>query len=156
MRSLKPILSVFLLLTYLVGIGHEFLPHSHADEAGTKETHNEHGHLHGHHYHAEGDVVDHTHLAHQDHFDDGLFDLLICILSETDHSDEDVHYVLPIEVNQARNKDLNKAKLVAVLVSFIPFIELSTQTESCSGFIKDGLVLAYQTASPLRGPPVIS
>lgn len=160
MQTLKPILSVFLLLTYFVGIGHEFLPHSHADEVGSHQAKVEHGvdhgHHHSHHHHDDGDHEDHSHVVHQDHFDDGLLDLLICILSETDHTDADEHYVLPSEANQTRSKGFEKAKFVAVLVSFVSFIEASEKGELKPDFCKVELASVQISTSPLRGPPSIS
>jgi hypothetical protein len=82
MLSIRVITAVFLLLSYSVGMAHDFIPHCH--EANEEHHHNTHNHnhdLHGDEHHDDN----HQHFPHQNHLDEGLLGLISCLLGEADH-----------------------------------------------------------------------
>ena len=85
MQMKKTILSLVLLLSYSLGFAHNLLPHcSNPDQL----SHNHHE-LHEH-YNGEGSSeLDHAHITHNNHKDEGLYDFLLCLLSEVDHHTHD-------------------------------------------------------------------
>ena len=85
MQMKKTILSLVLLLSYSLGFTHNLLPHcSNPDQF----SHNHHE-LHEHHSEEHSHDIEHEHIAHDNHEDEGLYDFLLCLLSEVDHHSHD-------------------------------------------------------------------
>ena len=118
MDILKHILSYVLLLVYGVSFGHQLIPHHH-HEINTQLNH----HHSGVHNHCIDDKETHQHVEHGDHFDEGVIDLLACILGEHEHNPEgdgetvqvpndskyagEKHFVLPILPVQVIGPDVH-------------------------------------------------
>ncbi len=80
MVSLKHIASYFLLFVYSISFGHQIIPHHHHTES---ENH-ENEHVEAHHCVAESEA--HDHVAHENHFHEGLLDYIGCILGGHEHN----------------------------------------------------------------------
>lgn len=159
MPLFKQIGSLLLLLVYSVGIAHGAIPHTHfADELEVPvyEHGMEHGSHHQHHHHNADDSGDHTHVQHEGHFDNGLMDMLICILSESDHTDI-AELFLFAEGNEA-SLDEAKLQLAAVLVSFVTtnLEETSSKTVVYTPWVDGSYNCFHVSAASRRGPPFIS
>lgn len=137
-----------LLFSYSLGFTHDLLPHCHHD-AGTDKHVVEHS---GHHHHHEG------HEGHDKHADEGLVDLLICLLSNTEHASNhpDDFFVVPSNIDQRTNDRLTGIQLAVLLQHFF-YVPIGTPLPS--EFNTASLALCagpYLSASPERGPPVVS
>jgi len=72
-------LAEFLLMVYAISFGHSIIPqHHHNSELGE----------HTEEMHCESNVNDHQHISHDDHFDEGFWDFLGCLI-------ENLHQGLP-------------------------------------------------------------
>ncbi|MFT5779105.1 MAG: hypothetical protein ACI837_002062 [Crocinitomicaceae bacterium] len=90
MRVGKSLISLLLICSYTTGFCHSFLPacgefhvaHTHASDSA----HQEHDHD-NHHHHSSTESInnEHSHIVHNDHYDDNLLDFLICTLKESKH-----------------------------------------------------------------------
>ncbi len=79
---------LILVLVYLIGLAHNLVPHVDAFPLD-----NDVPHLHEHHTHTgKSQPAGHSRdIAHADHYDSGLYDLLLCFLNESEHSGGDCH-----------------------------------------------------------------
>ncbi|MBI1286267.1 MAG: hypothetical protein GC178_01700 [Flavobacteriales bacterium] len=159
MPLFKQIGSLFLLLVYSVGIVHGAIPHMHyANELNIPvyEHGMEHGNHHQHHFHDADYSGDHTHVQHEGHFDNGIMDMLICILSESDHTDVAELFLC----SRANELSLDEAKLqlAAVLVSFVPtnLEETSSKTIAYTPWVDGPYNCSHISAASRRGPPSVS
>ena len=112
MQMKRTILSLVLLLSYSLGFAHNLLPHcSNPDQFS-------HSHHQTHEHHSEEGLhhVGHEHIAHDNHEDEGLYDFLLCLLSEVDHH---YHYELNTDFTFSKISEINldflKVKVNAVL-----------------------------------------
>lgn len=104
MHIKRTVLSLVLLLSYSLGFAHNLLPHcSNPDQF----SHNHHQ-LHEHHSNAELPDSQHEHIAHANHEDEGIYDFLLCLLSDVDH-----HY------HDELNTDFTFSKISEVSLDFI-------------------------------------
>ncbi len=159
MITKKIIISIILLLTYSLGFAHNFIPHHHDTETEIhKHSHEDEGHHHHHHGSEEKSHEGHEHISHGDHFDEGLYDLIVCFLHDANHHEDecDNHYFIPTKNSNRKTQNSQQLKLVAVLFSLSVEItqpELTTNLDVNSS-------IAYRDPSmedsPLRGPPSIS
>ena len=149
-------------MTYVIGYTHTLLPHhqeTNADEQNIAIIEDEHHH-HDHHQHTpEVDASeDHQHISHENHYDEGLLDLVVCLISEVEHPENDcnLEYYNLVKTKVVIQNKLLKARFVAV---FIAVLNLSGQSESSSEY-GAGNNLVYQPPlllnTPNRGPPTIS
>ena len=153
---------MILLLTYSLGFAHNIIPHSHDSETEHHEENHEHeGHHHHHHHHHHSTskqlTANHEHITHGNHFDEGLYDLLICFLHEAHQEDEceNQHYI-PANTNRIIINKLQVNKLVATLFSITLESEMSeliseNQIDSETSYLSPSV-----EDTPLRGPPSIS
>ncbi len=81
MKARKVIWSVVLLLTYSLGFAHYLIPHSHTEGEG-------HDHAHHQHLDIDNHNEDEFHIHHDDHVDPSVYDLLICLVSEMEHPED--------------------------------------------------------------------
>jgi hypothetical protein len=155
----KIIISFLLLLTYSLGFAHNFIPHQHNSETETHSHAHDDKHEHHHHNKTTKLELDHEHISHGNHFDEGLYDLLVCFLHDTDFHTDDCnnHYFIPTKTNNtASDRSLQLFAIVNTLFATtfeseespsIDFIELDATSKYRSPSIEN---------SPLRGPPVLS
>lgn len=158
MKIIKSVISVFLLLTYSLGFAHNLIPH--CQELAIGEQQNISHHHHEHHQH-EPDVKlssELDHIVHEGHFDENIYDLIACILSELEHPADDCHnsQYVPTKSNNDLTKQLSKVKIVAILFSVLGF---TNQSKSPSEYSCE-VAVQYSSPpldnSPNRGPPSIS
>ncbi len=133
---------------------HGAIPHSHYGELADSF---EHGGHHQHHHHDANYTENHTHVAHDGHFDNGLMDMLICILSEADQTDIADLFIVSNSQNEV---SLNQAKLqfAAVLVSFVTLDveEIAPQVVVSSSDFDLSYRYSHISSASRRGPPVVS
>ena len=154
MQLKRAILSVSFLLVYSLGFSHDLIPH--CRDHGKSHDH-KHGHEH-HHHDVHDHNEDHDHISHHGHFDEGVLDLLICVLSETDHPvTEDEHcFYLPEVRNYKANSENFK-----FIANFICSAVMRARADDNTGASfqiapANGYLPPPIANSPHRGPPVIS
>jgi len=150
------IISLLLLLTYSLGFAHNFIPHQHNAET---ETHNHaHDDKNEHHHHNGINKlgVDHEHISHGNHFDDGFYDLLVCFLHDAEfHSDDSNNdYFIPTKTN---NTSSEISLQLFAIVNTLFATTLETKEASSLDFLDIDLTSNYRSPSlvdfHLRGPP---
>ncbi len=162
MQLKRMFISVTLLLTYAVGSVHALVPHCHHAESGVQlsaDHHRQHHHRHQHHEHDDDPSGEHHHVMHRDHLDDGLMDLLICILSETAHSGASVDQCLLNSkvLNKLPTDAWSKVKLTAVPVTIAGIDDKVLDPAPACRSVPPGLHgTAHNASSPHRGPPLVS
>ena len=156
MITKKIIISIILLLTYSLGFAHNFIPHHHDAETEIHEhSHENDGHKHHHHASEEKSHEGHEHISHGDHYDEGLYDLLICFLHDANHHEDecDNHFYIAPKPNNTLSNKSQQLKLVATLFALTTEVELPELTT----YFEANPTTFYQPHSiedsPLRGPP---
>ena len=151
------LISILLLLIYSLGFSHNIIPHQHGVEIEIHEhSHEKNEHSHHHHNSAKKIKTEHQHVAHGNHFDESLYDLLICFLHES-HQDDDcvTQYYISAKTNRTNINKLQVNKFITILFSIILENEdrLATGYQIYSNI--DYHSQAIEVTSP-RGPPKIS
>lgn len=158
-RLKRALIASLLLFAYALSFAHNAIPHCHHALRISDGNHLhavEHNH-HGTDYH-KGEPVDHTHISHKDHLDDGLFDLLICLFSETEHPDQDESdRYFPSANKNHKKDDPAKPKLTLVVLAglFMDFNDNSAPAAACPE-IRFSYIAPLVANAPHRGPPAIS
>lgn len=155
MRLSKIVISIMLLLTYSFGFAHNLVPHC---NDSFEENHN-HTPSHNHHNHSEGEEFDteHSDIAHNDHFDGGVSDFLVCLVHESETPDEEcsIEHCFTINPNNFSLKDISKIQTAIILFAVSQPI---VQNEPIA-YSSMGLEINYLSPpledSPHRGPPFI-
>lgn len=149
-------MSVFLLLTYIIGLAHSLIPHchNHSGDGHSAELH-QHAHHHSHdsvqaHYYAQ----DYTCV---DSTAPGLFALMSNWLGAMEHPFTECNIENYVPLNAADGvSDLLKLKQVLICIVLFAFAEPEDELH----LYTDGDALLYKSPhlynSPLRGPPVLS
>ncbi len=158
MKLIKPVIAVFLLLTYSFAFAVELVPHSHTDNISEHFEINLGEQSHSHHRHAENEVITHGYSLNENHSCDGILCLLECFLSKLEDPQSDIihQHFTTLEINNTEYKGLSKTKIIAVL--FAVFVE-PTEIESYQVFntiFIDKYQLSLVKSSPHRGPPSFS
>lgn len=151
-----------LLLAYTIGFAHNVIPHCHhaLGEMEQAHDHSEAHHVHEHqdHQHEEHEEVDHAHISHKDHLDSGLLDLILCVLSETDHpATNHGHEFYQNTANSAVKLD-SATNLKLSALALLVFTDPSCDLEPVSFGTDPPRIYSppYLSNSPHRGPPVFS
>lgn len=152
MTPLKRFLSFLLLLSYSLGMAHAMVPHSAAMEADTD--HSGHEHLH----HEPNLQNEEEHFSHHNHCDESVYDLIVCLLAETDHRVE--HCVSDLYL-ASQNQDLQIQSPILILWdAVLSPISLSIDLDETElEYFNVDEILASTERRPhysLRGPPHIS
>jgi len=155
----RVIISFLLLLTYSLGFAHNFVPHQHGSQ--TEKHKHTHDDKHEHHHHNETNnlAIDHEHISHGNHFDEGFYDLLVCFLHDTDfHSDDcKSHYFIPAKSNNTLSE---RSLQLFAIVNTLFSTTLESEEASSIDFLDLDFTSDYRSPSlvdsPLRGPPVFS
>lgn len=154
MRTSKVIISLLLLLTYSLGFAHNLIPHSHEVETENHiAEHDNEGHHH-HHKAVEHSHGEHEHISHGDHFDGGVLDVLLCVLHETNHPEDDCkdEHFLPANSNRIIINKLQTKQLVTILFAIeTEAIELDLLVSS--QVVEKSYLSPSVEDTPLRGPP---
>lgn len=166
MKTGKVIISLFLLLTYVIGYAHSLLPH-HADTEAVEQSSMNIDGKHHHHNHMQASPSENSKnnrlIEHEHHYDDGLFDLIVCLINEVEHQENDCNFDFydlanPIAIENKANSKHNpvKARFVAV---FVAVLNLSIQNNK-PATINPEFTIVYNappiTQSPNRGPPTLA
>jgi len=151
----KLIISIILLLTYSFGFAHNLVPH--CNDSG-EENHN-HAPSHNHHYHAEGEAIDaeHSDIAHDDHFDEGINDFITCLVNESETPEEEcsIEHCFIINSNSFSLKDINKIQVAIVLFTVTQPIVQNEPIAYSSTDLEINYLSPPLEDSPHRGPPFI-
>lgn len=156
----KVFVSIFLLLTYTVGLAHEVIPHSHYNLVGHSHGNNKQApdqHPADHQHHQEN--CENDHFTHGDHCDEDLLEYVVCLVSEKGHPatcNARFLYVpnlahVKVKITEDQTFPSTAAFLSALVERYYPPAWHELQPE---------LPLDYSppllAAAPLRGPPVVS
>lgn len=151
MQIRQSIVAIFLLAIYSLGFTHGIIPHC---ENARSENH----HHHEHHEHEQDDSVDDGHIAHDDHLDHGVYDYIVCLVSDLEQEDNgcNMHHCSKVDLREFSSKQTNDTKLVATTIKSLnlEFLE-SESIEFIEGKETSGLP-PILIDSPRRGPPFIS
>lgn len=156
MQFRHSILAFFLLAIYCLGFLHVNVPHcenSHGENS-QGETH----HHHEHHEHELGDNNDDGHIAHNDHLDDGLYDYIVCLVTDIEHESDgcNMHHCAKIDLREFSLKQSFESKFIAAKSNLLGFGFFETNSlEFVEGKETSGLP-PILVNSPRRGPPFIS
>ena len=90
----QSIISLLLVLSYAIGLAHHLVPHCDGICTSPGLVH-ESGDSHHHHHHDlnEENPLDHKHILHNGHLDGGVYDFIICVLSDTLHLDDNCELI---------------------------------------------------------------
>ena len=164
MRIKRLVISWIFVFTYLFGFAHYFIPHCDASSldhqltAQNEVPHHHHEHHHHHHHASDEKDVDHVDIFHNDHFDTGLFDYLLCFFIDAEHSAEDCN-LQNYQVAKANSKIVTKlstANFVVLLFFDTNRAELDEQVPAFSFYQFTDYHSPLLLSSPDRGPPFIS
>jgi hypothetical protein len=78
MNVKKIIISLSLLFVYTLSFSHSLVIHDHSES----HTHSNSKHSHEHHSHDDTHKEEGEHITHNDHCDEGIIDLLICMMDD--------------------------------------------------------------------------
>ena len=153
MQLRKTLISFLLIFSYSIGFAHNAIPH--CDEAHESDLH--HTHEHNHQHHSSDEVSsEHSHIAHNDHYDHGIIDLLICALESSNHDDGDCKtecYIPILDYNSI--KTVNSSEFSSDLAINNNFFELSIETANYTTASILNSSKEYLLLYPDRGPPSI-
>jgi len=144
-------LAYFLILSYTLSFAHSLIPHSEGliDGQHIHDLSHEHNHSHSKvHSHSTDD-----HVIHADHFDENIYDYLICIFSDLEHGESECS----IE-HEAPTQEVNISFLFVDV--FYAVINYHTIDDVLEQEKKERRVIQkafysppQQNAYSLRGPP---
>jgi hypothetical protein len=144
--SFKNILAGFLLMVYAISFGHSVIPqHHHNNEFGehVEETH------------CESEENGHEHISHDDHFDEGFWDFLGCLI-------ENLHQELPADHHSCETISIVSQKVKTDRVTVQQIIHLPNELAISIGLEVSGvnytnpmLLADFLDSRPFskRGPP---
>lgn len=145
MNAKKNILAFLLFFTYSISLLHAMVPHSHDFEHKNSEEQIHFENL------ADDQNLENN-ILHQDHIDENIFDLIICIFSHTPHSDEIDHQIAQNNAPATTNIFQHVAPIVYFWLDNI--IQSETIAEQAETTIYVNLYqFDYFTTIDLRGPP---
>lgn len=147
MLKLKQLWSVFFLLVYSVSFGHAIIPsHHHSNSDGTHPP-----------VHCETEKdEDHSHIVHDNHLDEGIFDFLGCLIENLhDNLPEDHHTCH--ETYTLTHQKVNKTSHTSQVID-TPIQSLVVQLTLTKNLVSTAVNLwVEEVTSPLpqlRGPPM--
>lgn len=153
----RAIISIALLFTYGVSLAHSVIPHCHH---GFEAIVGDHEHAVAHEHHDSVEQIPETedptdHINHQDHYDESLLDLILCLFTDSDHPDsfgEDVF--IPSTSTPLQLKSLSQVSLLTDLIVMIRSEEGAEDPNSPEFRVNYTSPELHTTG--LRGPPAIS
>ena len=160
MKLKNIIISFFLLFVYSISFAHSLSFHEHGFYAEHQHefiSDQETEHHHNHHSHNQHSETKTAHINHNNHCDEGIFDLIICVLSEANHHHNDCHLEHQPTHEYKRVSNQSNVKLILSFNSFvIQSIDSFSKTELSSPQLSLDIQSKLIDTSPLRGPPVLS
>jgi len=161
MRIKKAFISFFLVFVYSFGFAHSVMPHEH----GFYAEHQSEGisKLSKSHQYEHNDCESPTEscINHEDHCDDGLLDLLICLFSDlnSNHTDCDVE----INTHEGQKRIVRNSSENTYKSNHSQFYEFSRSVFGLQPkknefyyFLNKDFSSPTIKNSPIRGPPFIS
>ncbi len=153
MEVKKTFISFLIIFSYTLGFAHNLVPH--CDEQHSAVDNGYHNEYH-HHNNDESITSDHSHIAHNDHYDKDVLDLIICAFEESNHHGENCN----LELYTPSFKFIQPEK--SILGSSNPFDEFTYESEldldaSISNYYNNSFLTPSDELTiiiPLRGPPV--
>lgn len=159
MQIKKAIISFLLLITYSLSFALSLAPRCQEVVCVdlSSESVKEKQHNHNHHQHSKTDKAEneHQHFVHADHYDEGFYDFVVCLISEIKHPAHDcnVQNYLPSKTYTLSSKSFNKHKSLAVLLAVV----LQLKSDITSIVLNHSIPFTYTSlsreSSPHRGPP---
>jgi len=156
MKLKKIIISFFLLFVYSISFAHSLSYHEHGfysehqfEFRNVKSS----DHQHEHHTHSLKEELKTDHINHNNHCDDGIFDLITCVLSDlTNHNHNDCH------LEHQPNNDTNRVSNQDNLSDIVDVKLVLRYRYSIQYLVSDQLISGLQCplieGAPLRGPPI--
>jgi len=148
-----------LFLSYLIGFSHYLIPHcENAHETDTVHDSQQNG-IHLHQHHIEEGLVDkdqeHDHFQHSDHFDEGIYDFLVCFLSEVEHPDTESgldSFIVESSGHPLSNTYKDQLLSLAFYAEIKQYMFIP-EIESKDSFTPDIYPSPHLLFSPNKGPP---
>lgn len=159
----KLIISTFLLLTYSLAFAHDLIPHCHTDISHSINDEQEINHHHHKHHNHNNEPEKHTkelmhqHIAHDNHLDEGLFDFVLCLLSEVEHPIAiNHHHFFSINTSSTSLKLLSNT-IFTSLLQFGDHSELQKENSTAKYFTRKSsdFLMPEKPHSHTRGPPTL-
>jgi hypothetical protein len=145
-----------------MGFAHSMVPHcdytSLVEDTSQSENGKHHHHSHHEHNSNEGDGSDHEHVYHENHFDASIYDLVLCVLNDLEHQENDCS--TEYFANQKSPTDvLSKNELQGLVSVLIAFTSYHVSSDIQPVF--DSEIASLYLSPPLsnsssRGPPTNS
>lgn len=113
-----------------------------------------HHHKHHEHSHHHDETDDHSHIKHADHIDEGIWDLIVCVLSELEHHGLQDSQISPNSApGTTKVKKLDQLKFIAFVVGL--FQDVEAPSNQANYLLSTPLVgdQYFLGSAPLRGPP---
>jgi hypothetical protein len=157
MNTRRIVFSVLLLVVYALGYSHSVLAFSHQHSKEGVFTVGS-AHHHPHYEHAIGEIVDHEHVEHQGHLDDGLLDFLMCILAESESSTSDVSecsFLTSKSIIEFTDVFAN-AHLANIQLNYLHSFYIQQYSIRIVVDASGASLLSPFTSDPNRGPPSTS
>jgi len=160
MRAKQIIISFFLLFVYSISFAHSLSFHEHGFYAEHQYGFIEGNGAEHHHQHHSHDNSSHkdTHINHNDHCDEGVIDLIVCVLSDfTNHQHNDCHFEHQFNSESKRIVNQPNLEFSAIFSAsyFFQFKNYSNLKPSTNQLNKDFLCPLIDSQSQ-RGPPFLS
>ncbi len=151
MKFKQSILALFFLAIYSLGFCHGVVPHCES-ESISSETH-----THEHHEHGDDDSDD-GHIVHADHFDEGIYDYIICLMVEMNHDEDgcNFHHCAKVNLQDISLKQVSDIEFLAVLVSFLDLGLMDSDDVDFSESKVDFALYTIANSISHRGPPQFS
>ena len=138
-----------MLFTYTIGFAHDFIPHYHIEDIHVGVVSEDH------HKHVDSDTKAVENVAHGDHIDSGIYDYLVCIFSEANHSNHDIKTVV---LQGSNNSIVHQNDVILYEDQFVFVLNdvpIKKNVKVCSKPINDNSS-CLSSRSNRRGPPTFS
>jgi len=158
MQLKNSLISFLLIFSYSFGFAHNLVPH--CTEIHTEQEQGGIEHHDKHHEHQEGELIseNHSHIAHADHYDDGLIDLLVCALENAHHNDDtcDLDCYSPIKEYNASEKAIKKLNVDADWQFSFTVLNAEVKEALFSEVVTHRKTKGLISVFSYRGPPIHS
>ena len=151
----KIFISLTLLFVYTFSFAHNLVIHDHAED---NDIHAVTEHHHEHHVHDANHQENGEHITHNNHCDEGVLDLLICVINDFGHHHNDCK-IAEFDIESKRLSNLNKQNSKKIkLANFNFYLRLAPFVIKDKTQFRDHQLIVYappflsQTSS--RGPPI--
>ena len=153
MELKRVVISFFLIFSYTVGFAHSVIPHCDNLLNGNHIHNTAEGHNHQHHDHSDFSHKDHEHITHGNHFDKGIYDLLICLFSDLEHGESEcnMQHNNPIEPSIEYNQQ-EYIKFISIFSTISGDIK-EIEQQRLSKLSESAYYSPELSAQSLRGPP---